>query len=210
MSEASAFLNKLYYFWAAVGGEIKLVKQNHATQWSSPECSHFTLTELKDTGAAPLFKAFVSFLLLIILPFFFLTIHSAAFPVLFCIFLSRVGSLLWWYICFHYCKDKVAGCRQVCCVCMGQEVCGGHKSWTLLSVLCTWFRMSLNKVDMGEESVMEKGENTVMSFIFVSLFHISQAPYPLHSEVFCGWVLLVGCCWKTFLEIVQSKVLPKK
>lgn len=72
MSEASAFLNKLYYFWAAVGGEIKLVKQNHATQWSSPECSHFTLTELKDTGAAPLFKAFVSFLLLIILPFFFL------------------------------------------------------------------------------------------------------------------------------------------
>lgn len=32
MSEASAFLNKVYYFWAAVGGEIKLVKQNHATQ----------------------------------------------------------------------------------------------------------------------------------------------------------------------------------
>lgn len=69
--------------------------------------------------------------------------------------------------------------------------------------------MSLDKVDLGEESVMEEGENTVMSFIFVSPLHITQAPYPLHSEVFCGWVLLVGYCGKTFLEIVQSKVLPK-
>lgn len=100
-----------------------------------PECSHFTFTGLKETGAAPLFKAFVSFLLLIILPFFFFfTTHSAAFPVLFRIFLSRVDSLLWWYICLHYCKDRVASCGQSGLLCL----CGAGNGWGVISLELCW------------------------------------------------------------------------
>lgn len=55
-----------------------------------------------------------------------------------------------------------------------------------LCFLCTW--LPLDKIDLDKQSVTEKGENTVMSFILVSL-RLPQTPYPLHSEVFCecGW-----------------------
>lgn len=91
-----------------------------------PECSHFTFTGLKETGAAPLFKAFVSFLLLIILPFFFFLLHI--------LLLSQscfVSFFLGWipfcddiYVFIIVKTEWLVADSQVCCVCVGQEMGG--------------------------------------------------------------------------------------